>query len=253
MPVDPFSAPVVGDPAPSDNTQSTDDPAPQDTSEPEVVSVSLEIPKELAGTLPEKFKGDPAKFVRSYIELEKKLGQRPKPPEEYKFEDAPVPVPEELHSVFRAQGLTQEQAEALVKSLGEYVLPELEKQQIAAEQQRLAKILDKPVDEAVARAKFLIEWAKDQPDGEELVELHSKTASGVLYLNQLYEQRNSDPTAMPGDKDPKGDFTGKILTEEQVQELILDPRYDSDPVFRQQADRRIEASIQAELALAKPF
>ncbi len=224
----------------------------------DVRKLEIEIPEsiyeDLVEVLPEKFKQDPQKFVKSYIELEKKIGVGAKPnvPDEYEF-DVPegVEIPDALIESFRNSKLTQEQAQAIVNTYVETVVPAFQQQRIALEQATLAQLMGKSVEEAVAEAESILEWAKNEPDGEALIKAHSSTASGIMYLQELYKRRvAADPTSAPGNKEPKAGVADKILSESQVMELVSDPRYGQDPGYTVQVDRKIQASIEAEKALA---
>ena len=254
--IPPTNTPPDGDP-PADSTPPQEGAPPAGNAE--VRKLELEIPEsvysDLSAALPEKFKGDPAKFVKSYIELEKKIGvgARPTVPDEYELdlpEDAVLP--DELVEGFKEAGLSQEQAQTLAKKYAEAVAPHIQTQQIALEQHKMAQLMGLSVEEAVAEAKSVLEWAQQEPDGEALVAAHGGTASGILLLKELYRSRvAADPTASPGNKPPVTSGAERVLSSEQIMQLTLDPRYGNDLTFTAQVDKRIEESMRAEMELAK--
>ncbi len=245
--VDPAEAPA----APLAEAQA-EDPSPE-PAEPPVAALSERPPE-----IPEKFwdaeKGEPRfdALLKSYLELERKLGRMvplpegeqdeaarhrllralgwPESPEEYEVEP-PHPWLErdpELEQRLHQAGFTRDQVQLVYELAAERLWPAVAEAvaELEAEREREKLVAHFGGEEAFARiARAVDRWAKSHLEPE-VYETLAGSRQGVLALVQM--MRASEPELV-------GEAEGGALavSEEQLVEMMRDPRYwrDRDPEF----------------------
>lgn len=189
--------------------------------------------------LPEKFwnteKNEPntEALAESYKQLERKLGERlPQVPEKYE-----VKVPEGMElsesdqQHLKDMGMTNEQAQKFVDFMASEIVPALTQQKVEVERANLQAMWRTDEGATLNRLKAVSEWAnKSLPEG--VVNELARTASG---MNQLYQLMQSG--AQVG---VSGGQTTPSKTPEELQSMVADPRYTSDPAYRQEVERQFK-------------
>lgn len=203
---------------------------------PETIFDGVEVPKqpepqeELVDTpvkpedrpewLPEKFKS-PEELVKAYNEMGTKIREKVEAPEQYELTNLdgdPLELTEQDIETYKEAGLTNDQAQKLVKYFYEAVVPDIIDAKVGVEKDRLA--LDWGVksdsNEFTQQLASVKAWA-NQNLPESLVNELSRTASGVSSISKLMEQ-GAQVHMATGQPNTRPDKT-------ELQDLMNDQRY----------------------------
>jgi hypothetical protein len=193
---------------------------PEATNEQENVVDTPENPEARPDWLPEKFK-TPEDLVKAYNEMGAKIREKVEPPEAYELTDLEgnaLELTEQDIETYKKAGLTNDQAQELVKYFYEAVIPDVIEAKVAVEKDRLAMEWGVKSDsnEFTQQLASVKAWA-NQNLPESLVTELSRTASGVASIAKLMEQgaKVHMATAQPNTRPDKA----------QLQELMNDERY----------------------------
>lgn len=210
--------------------------------------------------LPEKFK-TPEDLAKAYSELEKKQGQAPKPA------DTPAPTTDQAAQVAQKAGLDlqalskeyQENNGKLTEaSLKKLETAGLSREQVAsyiAGQQALASQLGSALTEMAGGEdvmKAVLKWAETNLSKEEIAAYNSAldtnnvaasrlAMGGVLARYQSAVGRDGqfvNTEGAPGSQSGAQPFTSRT----QITTAMRDPRYESDPAYRKEVERRVYAT-----------
>ncbi len=190
--------------------------------------------------LPEKFK-KPEDLAEAYKQLEKKLGEKSgesSVPETYEVE-----VPEALGSelgeedekFFKEAGFSNEQAQKFLTWLSDHALPEIRAATAEAQQERLGRAwnMDPKSEGFQKRMRELRGWAESNLP-EEVVNSLRKSADGVQSLYTMMQQ-GVGATESGG----SGGGGEEVLTQAQIDSWVADPRYQTDPAFRERVENEV--------------
>lgn len=213
------------------------------------IDTGKQLPTERPENLPEKFWDDERglqldKLVKSYGELEKKLGTKAAPvPEAYEVKlpdgvELPdgEPLSEADVELFKELGLGNEQAQKLVDHFWSQVMPMVAEQQTNLEITKLAAAWNFEVGDEGPPAEFkerlgaVRQWAESNLP-KEVVDNLRKSASGVQALWAMMQNKVAPANT-------NGGVSSK--TDAELQAMVNDPRY-WDP-----ANDAYRQSVQAE-------
>lgn len=218
-------APAQDDPAAS----AADGDAPEGAPE-EGKDASPSDQPERPPWLPEKFK-TPEDLAKSYRELEKKLSEYSEklkniePPEEYQLAVPDgIEIGEPLLEAFKEAGLTNDQAQKMVEVFANTVLPEVQKVQAEAMIAQLSSVWGVDAATVKTRLENLKQWAEVVFDPT-AVHMFGRSVEGIQLLEQLYNKFGYQTPAAPA---KKGE-----LSQEEIDALVADPRFDTDELYRQ--------------------
>ncbi|MFP3915365.1 MAG: capsid assembly protein [Actinomycetota bacterium] len=181
--------------------------------------------------LPEGF-NSPEELAEAYQQLQEK---GPEPPEKYDFE-----VPEGLgelteadEAMFREAGLTNEQARIITEKFAEDVIPAVQEKQAELEMERLGRQwqLDPQDRQFQTRLEQVKSWAQSNLPENVVAEM-AKTSNGV---SALYQMMQSGVEASLVD----GSSGTARMTKEELDSMVQDERYWTDPAFRRDVERRL--------------
>jgi len=170
--------------------------------------------------LPEKFK-TPEDLAKSYGELEKRLSQGGQAPEAYDLTlpDGLDSLGDDLFQDFRDGHLSNKQAQAVVDSISERILPSIYQAKAEKEELILQNAWGSTKEEATSRYQLVKTWAekhfKDQPESLD----HLKSASGILFLESEMKRLTQSQRA-----DPSTDRAVPETTMETLNRMRKDPR-----------------------------
>lgn len=196
--------------------------------------------------LPEKFK-TPEALVQSYTELEKKLTSMTRAPEAYELKiPDDVEVDQKILDTFKTAQLTNEQAQSVLDMYTQDILPSFVTVSKELELQKLSNQLGLSVEKGTEEAQRVLTWAQTQVNGDEMVKEFGTSAAGTLYLREkmLASVQSERVTDVPGH--PNVQTQSRIVTPAEIDQMIQDPRYATDPAYRSMVRGRIEQSMQAE-------
>lgn len=202
--------------------------------------------------LPEKYwkDGNPdiGSALKARAELEKKFSRGDhKAPEAYSLDvvkAAGVPEDDPLVGSFQAwaktQGISQEAFNQLASSYLEVAGAQAQSMQvnIAAEKAKLGPDADAVINEQIDWARGLIQkgiWGAD--DFEEF-KMMAGTAAGLKALNKLRQYYGETQRIPTTTQDPEGQ-----PSREELEAMVGDPRYKTDPSFRMKVERLFERNF----------
>jgi len=170
--------------------------------------------------LPEKFKS-PEELVKAYNEMGAKIREKVEPPEQYELTDLDgqqVELTEKDVEAYKEAGLTNDQAQKLMKYFYEAVVPDLIEAKVGVEKDRLAMEWGVKPDsnEFTQQLANVKAWANQNLPDSLVTEL-SRTASGVASIAKLMEQgaQVHMATGQPNSRPDKS----------ELQNLMNDERY----------------------------
>ncbi len=187
--------------------------------------------------LPEKFKSA-ADISKSYSELEKRLGSEPKAPEQYDLSKGEWMDPDntsikEFIDFAKSKNVPQDVMDKMAESVGSYINSfDVNLDDVKAE-------LGSDADERLER---LDNWAKSNFTEETYNQLTNGmvTAAQIKAVEEMREKMNDSNTMIPTDKDSSD---GKLSIEDIQAEMTNNiDKYKTDPVYRREIQRKIEAA-----------
>jgi len=198
---------------------------------------------------PEKFWNeddgpDLENLAKSYNELQKKFSQgKHKAPETYDesiFKDAEIPEDDELFSTYKSwakeNGISQNAFDELATKFIQLAGNEAEAAQVSYDEEfaKLGKSADATIKSMTDWAQGLVRkgvWSED--DFEEF-RIMGGTAQGLKALQKVRSYYGDRP--IPVDVTPVGDAPSK----EELNAMVGDPKYVSDPAFRAKVEKMFE-------------
>ena len=206
------------------------------------MSTSLLPPtEEKKKNIPEKFLNketgeiNTENLLQSYLELEKKIGQKtndivlPQSPDEYEInvENSMFEADAELNKIFFEKGFTQDQVQFVYDLAAERLTPMILE---LAEDFQADREIEKLVDYFGGEDRFkemsrqMLAWGKRNVKPE-ILQAMSSSFEGVVTLYKMMDNKEPKPV-----KDQA--FDG-VADEKDLQKMIADPRYwrDKDPSF----------------------
>jgi len=212
---------------------------------PEGEDVEFERPE----WYPDKFWNDEEgpdleNLAKSYNELQKKFSQgKHKAPEQYDeavFKDAGIPEDDELYNTYKDwakdNGISQDAFDTLASKFIELAGGEAEAAKISHDEEyaKLGKNADATIKSMTDWAQGLVRkgvWSED--DFEEF-RIMGGTAQGLKALQKVRSYYGDRP--IPVDLTPVGDAPSK----EELNAMVGDPKYVSDPAFRAKVEKMFE-------------
>ena len=234
-----------------EETPTQQEPSGQETTEEEEVEQQEEEKPEW---LPEKFK-TPEELAKAYAELEKERGKESKPNDEEEGkaeEDNPnvsKAIQDASDAFYSDKGLTEDN----YKALEEAGIPREFAEAYVKGQQAMMEADAASIRDSVGGAdnyEAMTEWAKESLPSEEvnsfdeIMTTGSKDAAQLavkgLYARYLSEGGGSDVNIAKGGTS-KAAIT-PFNSVAQVTEAMKDSRYELDPAYRAEVERRISVS-----------
>jgi hypothetical protein len=231
-------------------------PAPAPAPTPEAASEG-----QRPAWLPEKF-ADAEQLAKAYSELEKRLGSKepPAPAPDAANPPRTEPTPEEALAVQRAgldgnalaeeflsSGTVSEESYKRAEAIG--LTKEFVDNYVAGQAALVQRQEAELYSEVGGRDEFqrVAAWAKGNLSPREIQALDNATqnqdlALAKIALRGLYARYQAavgqDPTLVSGDA---GSAEAGFQSTAQVLQAMKDPRYDTDPAYRAQVEKRLQA------------
>lgn len=201
--------------------------------------------------LPEKFK-TPEDLVKSYTELESKLGTGEAKKLDEKKPDDPAPAaPKESPLAKAAQEVAANGflTEATAKALTEKGIPLSDVQAYIAGKKSEAEVLQTELTKVTGDAESLTEtlkWAKENLDRDTVAAYDEAVASGrvkvaAALLQGIVAARGKEPKLVEGSTNGLGGIQG-FASQAQMIQAMNDPKYAADPAYRELVAKRLAAS-----------
>lgn len=198
--------------------------------------------------LPEKFKSA-ADISKSYSELEKRLGTTAKAPEQYDFSkgdwiDSENASIKEFVDFAKEKNVPQEVMDKMMESMGSYidsfdVSYEAVKAELGPDAEERLQLLDN-----WSRATFGEEVANELSNG-------MITASQIKAVEAMRLKMLDENTMVPTDKDSASSVeTVEDITAEMTNNL---DKYKTDPVYRREIQRKLEAASKTSQFVDKTY
>ena len=218
--------------------------------EQESLAVGEQMQQEQETLLAGKY-NSPEALEKAYLELQQKLGSREETSTEPVDEPAEEPAEESKENIFDSlwneYGSDKGVSDELINSLKEMDTTELAEMYL---QQRTQSTPDDFSDDQVESLQQvvggaeqygnMIEWAKDNADPNE-IELFDKVMEGgdaasAYFAIRAMGQRWAEAVGYEGDliqgKAPRESAGNKFRSQAELVNAMNDPRYESDPAYR---------------------
>jgi len=220
-------------------------------------------------TIPEKFKGkSPEEIAKAYTELEKKLGEKAKEPEEPKVEDKkeddkePVPIaqdemksyveevlqngdlsPDTLNAL-KEKGYSEEEIKAKVTEVKEYA--EFQKYK----QEKVLQEVLEPLGGGIEKFQEVATWAKETMSEADVIAFNAALSQATPTVQRAmlkglyteYETATDSTTDTIHSNNTPTSTTKGYTTQEEFFKDVSSPEYQNNPKFREAVERKMAKS-----------